>query len=90
MGTVCAAYDTGLDRRIALKFLTRAPGDPRAMERILAEASAMAKLSHPNVVTVYDVGVFAGRAYLAMEFVEGQTLSAWRTERAPQHGEMRG
>jgi eukaryotic-like serine/threonine-protein kinase len=80
MGTVHAAYDTALDRKIALKFLSRARPDLTELAQVQAEASAMARFSHPNVVTVHDVGVFEGKAYLAMEFVEGTTLSAWRTE----------
>jgi tetratricopeptide (TPR) repeat protein len=79
MGVVHAAYDTVLDRKIALKFLTGTSAD--MADRLLAEAGAMARLSHPNVVTVHDVGRHAGQPYLAMEFVEGQTLSAWRRAR---------
>ncbi len=78
MGSVWAAYDTVLDRKIALKFLSRTGPALTELAQIQAEASAMAKFSHPNVVTVHDVGVFAGKAYLAMEFVDGATLSAWR------------
>ena len=77
MGAVYAAYDTTLDRKVALKVLNRTGED--AIARLLAEASVMAKLNHPNVVTVYDFGVIDGQAYLAMELVEGQTLGDWRT-----------
>jgi tetratricopeptide (TPR) repeat protein len=76
MGAVYAAYDTTLDRKVALKVLNRSGEE--AVARLLAEASVMAKLNHPNVVTVYDFGVTDGQAYLAMELVEGQTLGAWR------------
>jgi tetratricopeptide (TPR) repeat protein/predicted Ser/Thr protein kinase len=76
MGAVYAAYDTTLDRKVALKVLNRSGED--AVARLLAEASVMAKLNHPNVVTVYDFGVHDGQAYLAMELVEGQTLGEWR------------
>lgn len=84
MGVVYAAYDPRLDRKIALKFL-RDVGVGAAYEeargRILREAQAMARLSHPNVIAVYDVGVFEGQIYVAMEFVEGVTLRAWQQER---------
>ena len=81
MGTVYAAYDTTLERKIALKFLARSGAAEPDTDRLLAEASAMAQLSHPNVVTVHDVGMHEGQPYLAMEYVDGQTLSAWRGER---------
>jgi eukaryotic-like serine/threonine-protein kinase len=80
MATVYAAYDTTLDRKIALKFPSRTGTDNVTKARLLAEASAMAKLSHPNVVTVHDVGVFENEPYLAMEFVEGATLATWSAE----------
>jgi tetratricopeptide (TPR) repeat protein/TolB-like protein len=72
MGVVYAAYDPKLERTIALKILKHEPGD-----RLLAEARAMARLAHPNVVAVHDVGVEQGQSYIAMERVDGQTLSAW-------------
>ncbi|HVH98558.1 MAG TPA: serine/threonine-protein kinase [Enhygromyxa sp.] len=86
MGVVYAAYDPELDRRIALKLMhpsrTRdGGGDPeasaRASRRMLAEAKAMAQLSHPNVITVHDVGTIEDRVFIAMEFVEGVPLSEW-------------
>jgi len=83
MGEVYAAYDPGLDRRIALKLMS-AEGtakDDNAEERLTREAQAIAKLSHPNVVIVHDVGTFEGQVFLAMEFVEGPTLAAWLVER---------
>jgi len=80
MGVVYAAYDPELDRKIALKLL-RDMGDPAGFEqaraRMLREAQAMARLSHPNVITVHDVGLVNGRIFIAMEFVEGVTLRAW-------------
>jgi eukaryotic-like serine/threonine-protein kinase len=84
MGVVYAAYDPELDRKVALKLLLPAAGgggdgrDGRA--RLLREAQALAKLQHPNVVTIHDVGTHDDRVWLAMEFVEGRTLSQWRTE----------
>lgn len=78
MGVVHAAYDPELDRRVALKLLRgagAAPDDIRA--RLLREAQAAARLSHPNVVSVFDIGVFEDRVYLAMEYVDGVTLTEW-------------
>lgn len=81
MGTVYAAYDPELDRKVALKLLRNdafAPGDgARLGLRLLREAQALAKLSHPNVVAVYDVGRVGDETFIAMEFVEGSTLRAW-------------
>jgi eukaryotic-like serine/threonine-protein kinase len=78
MGMVYAAYDTTLERKIALKFLSTGAEEDREGERLLKEASAMAQLSHPNVVTAHDAGIWEGRPYLAMEYVKGQTLDEWR------------
>ncbi|MEZ4381301.1 MAG: serine/threonine-protein kinase [Nannocystaceae bacterium] len=78
MGVVHAAYDPELDRKIAIKLVD--PGrraSARARSRLLREAQALARLSHPNVVTVHDVGAFEGRVFIAMELVDGATLSAW-------------
>jgi eukaryotic-like serine/threonine-protein kinase len=85
MGVVYAAYDPELDRKVALKLLLPASGgggggsDGRA--RLLREAQALAKLQHPNVVTIHDVGTHDDRVWLAMEFVEGRTLGQWRAEK---------
>jgi serine/threonine protein kinase len=78
MGEVYAAYDPELDRRVAIKIL-RADARPDAIEaaRLAREAQSVARLSHPNVVAIYDVGSSAGRMFLAMELVEGETLAAW-------------
>ena len=76
MGSVYAVYDAQLDRRLALK-LVRGAGSQRAQERMLREAQAMAKLSHPNVVPVFEVGEHDGQLYIAMELVQGQSLRAW-------------
>ena len=78
MGIVLAAYDPELDRKAALKLLKRPSADrPTARMRLRREAQALAKLNHQNVLTVYDVGEHEGRLFLAMEFVEGQTLAQW-------------
>ena len=82
MGTVYAAYDDRLDRRIALK-LVKGDGNDESRPRMLREAQAMAKLSHPNVVPIFDVGEHDGHLYLAMEFVKGRTLARWQREREP-------
>src|SRR5262252_1739668 len=79
MGEVYAAYDPELDRKIALKLLHSdgaARGD-RGSDRLLREAKSIARLSHPNVVVVHDAGTFDDRVFVAMEFVEGQTVAAW-------------
>jgi len=80
MGVVYAAYDPELDRKIAIKILRphEGKGDrTRRRERLVREAKAMAKLSHPNVGAIYDVGVHGDQVFLAMEFLSGGTLSAW-------------
>lgn len=83
MGEVYAAYDPGLDRRVALKLVSRrgADSDPLGQERLLREARAIAKLSHPNVVVVYEVGIFREQVFLSMEYIDGTTLAAWLSER---------
>src|SRR5690606_23185219 len=87
MGIVYKAYDPELDRRIAIKLL-RIRGrshDARAhaRTRLLREAQALAQLSHPNVISVYDVGTFQGDVYVAMELVEGPTLARWLDQERP-------
>ena len=79
MGVVYAAYDPELDRKIALKFLRSGPQaySDRRRSRLLREAQAMARLTHPNVAAVYDVGTFQGQVFIAMEFIAGTTLGDW-------------
>ncbi len=77
MGVVYAAYDPQLDRRVALKVLTTEHDDPSTRARLLVEAQAMARLSHPNVVTIFDVGSTEQTVFIAMELVDGPTLRAW-------------
>jgi len=86
MGVVLAAFDQQLHRKVALKLLhTRRSGSSKssgsASARLLREAQAIAKLSHPNVISVYDVGTFGEGIYVAMEFVEGCTLTRWLEQR---------
>ena len=75
MGEVYAAYDPELDRKVAVKILHARSEDGEA--RLLREAQAIAKLQHPNVVVVYDVGKFLDTVFIAMEFVDGNTLGYW-------------
>ncbi|HEX7836251.1 MAG TPA: serine/threonine-protein kinase, partial [Kofleriaceae bacterium] len=77
MGVVHAAFDPALERRIALKVLRSATATFEARDRLLREARAMARLTHPNVVPVYEVGTAAGRDFVAMEMIHGETLAAW-------------
>ena len=75
MGIVYKAKDTSLDRLVAYKVLPDSlQEDPQALKNFLREAKAAAKLNHPNIVTVYDMGAQGGRYYIAMEYVEGTTL----------------
>jgi len=78
MGTVYAAYDPQLDRDIALKLLHRSLAEEQS--RLLREAQAMAQLAHPNVVAVHDVGRIDQQIFIALERIDGPTLSAWMAE----------
>ncbi|ACY16628.1 serine/threonine-protein kinase [Haliangium ochraceum] len=79
MGVVYSAYDPDLDRRVALKLLRTELSrvSPTASARLMREAQALARLSHPHVVPVYEVGVIDGQVFIVMEFVVGQTLREW-------------
>ena len=78
MGIVYLADDPELDRRVALKILRGQ--DAQASERLYREAQALARVSHPNVIVVYEVGTFEGQLFMAMEFVEGESLTSWLHE----------
>ena len=82
MGDVYAAYDPELDRKVAVKLLhVSGSVGPELVEqkaRLLREAQAIARLSHPNVVVVHDVGSFEDQVFVAMEFVDGHTVAYWQ------------
>lgn len=87
MGVVYLAFDPELDRNVALKLvLPRRRARADEPDALVAEARALAKLSHPNVIQVYDVGRWGDRVYVALEYVEGRTLDAWlrATTRTPR------
>ncbi len=81
MGEVYAAFDPELDRKVAVKLLRARIENGVSMsegrQRTLREAQAIARLAHPNVVVVYDVGTFREQVFIAMEFVDGHTASYW-------------
>lgn len=79
MGVVYAAYDPTLDREVALKLVTVPIGDSDALKRVEREARALARLRHPNVVTVHEVGSHGGYRFIAMDLVRGEVLRQWLT-----------
>ena len=89
MGTVYAAYDKQLDRKVAVKVLPedKLP-DQEDRVRFLREAQALARLSHPHVVIVHEVGETYGELFLAMEFVQGRNLSQWLRADLPDWREV--
>jgi tetratricopeptide (TPR) repeat protein/predicted Ser/Thr protein kinase len=78
MGVVYAAYDPELDRKVAVKIVDQHSDGAESRAQLMREAQAMARLSHPNVIAVHDVGVYEDRIFFAMEFVEAVTLGEWR------------
>jgi tetratricopeptide (TPR) repeat protein/predicted Ser/Thr protein kinase len=82
MGVVLLAVDPDLDRRVAIKLVLPHAGTPTeaAQVRMLREAQSMAKVTHPNVVTVHEVGFARGQLFIAMEFIDGRTLRKWSQE----------
>lgn len=83
MASVYSAYDKQLERIVALKMLRAELEVDEVRTRMLREAQAMARLKHEHVVTVYEVGTFDARIFIAMEYVDGATLSAWSKEPRP-------
>jgi serine/threonine protein kinase len=87
-GVVYGAHDPQLRRKIALKLMrpdhSLGPRAEALKARLLREARAMARLSHPNVVTVFDVGTYEDQVFIVMELVEGETLDRWLAQRT--HG----
>ena len=89
MGEVYQARDTRLDRLVAIKILPlQRSGDAERKLRFLQEAKAASALNHPNIVTIYDVGSESGVDYIAMEFVDGQTLDQLIPRTGMRIGEM--
>ncbi|WP_275902266.1 protein kinase domain-containing protein [Myxococcus vastator] len=84
MGAVYAAYDPDLDRKVALKLLSveaRSADEEGGRARLLREAQAMARVSHPNVIPIYEVGTWDAQVFFTMELVAGGTLADWRREK---------
>src|SRR5512135_188083 len=83
MGVVYGAFDPELQRKVALKLVrpefTELDLELRA--RLVREAQAMARIRHPNVITVFDVGTYADRLFVAMEVIDGWTLTSWQASR---------
>lgn len=82
MGRVFTAHDPELDRQVAIKVLfdESTSASSSGANELLREGRALASLRHPNIVSVYDVGWHEGELFIAMEYVEGQTLGAWQRE----------
>ena len=77
MGIVYRAFDTKLNRPVAVKFLNQDAADAAARRRFQREAQTASSLNHPHILTVYDVGEEDGRQYIVTEFVDGGTLRDW-------------
>jgi len=82
MGEVYLAVDEELGRRVALKFVKADALDAKGLERFHVEARVTATFNHPNIVTVYAAGAFEGRPWLALEYLDGETLRE-RLDRGP-------
>jgi serine/threonine protein kinase len=84
MGVVWAAFDPDLERPVAIKVLRSIDSVAALRTRLLREARAMARLKHPNVLTVYEVGTDRNRDYIAMELVDGADLDGWLATQPPR------
>ena len=82
MGIVYAARDPRLNRAVALKMIRAAISDPGAADRLRREARAAASVNHPNICQLYDIDDDAGQLYIAMEFLDGESLAS-RLSRGP-------
>ncbi len=87
MGIVYLAHDPQLERKVAIKLLISTATEA-SVARLLREAQALARLSHPNVVAVHDVGIHEDNVFVAMEFVEGDTLTQWLRKSPRNHDEI--
>jgi serine/threonine protein kinase len=86
MGVVYAAYDPELDRRVAIKLLhpfRDGSGSAGTRARLLREAQALARVTHPSVIPVYDVGMFEDEVFLVEEYLDGGTLASWTDGKRP-------
>ncbi|HVH97505.1 MAG TPA: serine/threonine-protein kinase, partial [Enhygromyxa sp.] len=83
MGELYLGWDDRLDRKVAIKLVQAQRHSELAEQRLLREAKVLGQLSHPNVVSVFEVGHFEGRVFVAMEFVEGVTLRRWLRQLEP-------
>lgn len=85
MGRAYSAYDNVLDRRVCLKFLKTSGVVDASIgnQRLIAEARALAQISHPNILPLFDVGEFEDQVYLVTEFVDGWTISEWIAQEQP-------
>ena len=88
MATVLLAVDETLDRRVALKLVAAPTSRPRERARVLREAQAMARLQHPNVVPVFDVGEHGEHVFIAMERIVGRHLAQWVRSSSRSHEEI--
>jgi len=88
MGVVYAAHDPELDRRVALKVLRAAAATDEERMRMLREGQAMARVTHPNVITVYEVGVEGSLVFLAQELLDAGTLGQWLEKKPRSHDQI--
>jgi predicted Ser/Thr protein kinase len=89
MSTVYAAHDPMLGRKVAIK-LVQDDGDAESRARTQLEAHALALISHPNVVQIYEVGALGSQAFVAMEFIDGVTLTEWQAAQPHRLAETLG